>query len=103
MKTLSLVISLIGISTLFAVLILSHPLAINNQKELEKLLDNSKVQITGKAIKQTPYSITLDNNITLICESCPPCKNKEIQAIGTIKRYKNSTKIYVSVIKFLIN
>jgi len=99
MRKASFAIALAGISILFAILLFSNPIQINNQEQLNKLLDNSKVQLNGKVIKQTSYSISLDNNITIICKSCPPCKNQDIQATGIIKRYKNDTKIYLSTIK----
>jgi hypothetical protein len=39
--------------------------------------------------------IKLDNNITLVCTSCPNLKNQTIRVLGTVQKYLNQSEIEV--------
>lgn len=104
LRKLSLITTILGILALFLILNLSSPIEVNSPEQLSKLTPNQKVTTTGEVISERVlYAqtklIKLNNSIELVCDSCPACKNKTIQAIGTAEQYENKTQISVSKIK----
>ena len=93
MRKWQFIISVVGI---FVLLILTMELpvkSINSQKDLEKLVDNQKVELSGRVIKESQWGtsllLTLDNKVQLIC-NCPKSKiyqNKNISALGLVSSF----------------
>jgi hypothetical protein len=100
MRKIAFIIAISGIFFLFLILAFSKPLAVYNSSDLSKLTDNTKVSTTGKVISErilygTTKLLKLDNNIELVCSSCPSYANKTIQVIGTAEKYLNKTQVQV--------
>jgi len=95
MRRLSFLIAIIGIFSLCFYTFFSVPLEISDQKQIKYLLDNQKVLIKGKVVRENVYEdriiLTLNNNLSLSCEFCiPPYKNNNITAIAIYDNfYKN--------------
>ena len=99
MKIVALAITLIGILILLILLNLSSPLLSDNSS-IQNQIDNTKVQIQGKVIQERilyeqTKLIKLDNNIEVLCTSCPNYLNKNITVIGITEKYQNKTQIKV--------
>jgi len=105
MKKLSFLITLIGILILLIMMQFSSPIQVNSQTELENLIDNQKVQTSGKVIDEKIYenskTLVLDNKIEVICNSCPSYFNKNIIVSGILDNYNNKNKIIALKIKLL--
>lgn len=101
MKKLSFAIALLGIFMLLILLNILSPVAVNNSSDLSKLIENTKVQATGKIISErTLYAntklINLDNNIEIICIGCQNYLNQTIKVVGITdkyEKYENKTQI----------
>ena len=98
MKILALSISLLGILILIIMLNLSNPIIVDNSSQLKDLQDYTKIQTQGKVISErTLYENTklliLDNNIEIICNSCPSYINRTLHIIGTTETYINRTQV----------
>ncbi|MEK6910870.1 MAG: hypothetical protein AABW82_03785 [Nanoarchaeota archaeon] len=105
MNKLSLFLTLLGILTLILILNLSKPIEINSQEELKGLIQNQKVQVSGKVIEQKDYNkitfLTLNNNLTLTYSGSHfNFLEKNIQATGTYDDF-NYPKIKVLKIKII--
>ena len=104
MRVIVLSLTLIGIFTLILIYLFSTPLEIKNQRQLNKLLDNQKIKISGKVISEKNYQnyklIILDKKLSLECKN--PCKsylNKSIETVAVIDKYNNRTYIKIKSIK----
>ena len=100
MRKLAFMIAILGIAVLLYMLVSSNPTKISSPKELGALVDNSLVQTTGKVISErvlygTTKLLKLDNDIELVCTSCPAYLNRTIQILGTTEKYLNKTQISV--------
>ncbi len=99
LKPLSLIMTLVGILFLVVLLNFTSPIQINSEKELSSLQSNQKVLVHGRIISERTYDnlkiLKLDNNITLVCSSCPPIKNQTLSILGTIQVYNNETEIKI--------
>jgi len=98
LKKVTLTITLLGIFTLLILLNFSAPIVVDNSSSLSSLEDNTKVQIQGKVISErTLYErtklIKLDNNIEIICNSCPDYLNQTIEVVGITETYENRTQV----------
>jgi len=98
LKRICLIITLAGIFTLLILLNFSAPIVVDNSSSLSSLEDNTKVQTTGKVISErTLYEqtklIKLENNIEIICNSCPNYLNQTINVIGITETYENRTQV----------
>lgn len=69
MKNITLILTIICLSVLLTLLLFSPAIKLNNFNELSSLIQNQKVQVSGKVIDQKDYNkisiLKLDNNITL--------------------------------------
>jgi hypothetical protein len=104
LKRICLIITLAGIFTLLILLNFSAPIIVDNYPNLEKLTDNTKVQIHGKVISErilyeTTKLIKLNNSMEIICNSCPNYLNQTINVIGTTETYGNKTQVNALKIK----
>ncbi len=104
LRKLSLIITMVGILSLFLILSLSKPIEVDSPSELSKLTANQKVQTVGKVVSERALYektklILLDNSIELICDDCPPYSNKTVQALGITEIYQNKTQLSVLRIK----
>jgi len=99
MRRFAFIITIMGLSLLIFLLLFTTPTTISSNQQLENLQENQKILTTGKVIKEMPYYndkfLTLDNNIELICESCPSFLNKNITAIGIVETYTGKPKIKI--------
>lgn len=95
LKQISFILAIAGIATLIVIMNVSPAIKITSQENLSSLRENQKVIVSGKVIRQNPYYITLDNNISLFCESCPSFRNKNISSEGIISVYKGKTQVSV--------
>jgi hypothetical protein len=99
LKPLSLIMTLAGILFLVVLLNFTSPIQINSEKELSSLQSNQKVLVYGRIISERTYDnlkiLKLDNNITLVCSSCPSIKNQTLSILGTIQVYNNETEIKI--------
>lgn len=91
-----LIISILGILVLLSIPFVIKPKQISSYSDLK---ENSYVQITGKIISIKTYPnyddfsiITLDKNITLIC-NCKFPINTTIKAQGKVEIYNNKLQI----------
>ena len=93
LKTISLLISLAGISLLFFLAYFLPPQQVNSYSELK---ENSFVQTSGKVISERNFSdfsiIKLDNDITITC-NCQGFINKTIDAEGKVTAYEGELQI----------
>lgn len=104
MRRLSFIITIIGIFILLILMNFSSPKSITSPEELNTLVDNSPVQVQGQVISERilygkTKLIKIDNNIEIICNSCPVYLNKSISVIGTSEKYENKTQIIALKIK----
>jgi len=97
--------TLSGILILLIIMQFSSPIRVSSQTELESLVDNQKVQTSGKVIDEKIYenskTLILDNKIEIICNSCPSYFNKNIIVSGVLDNYNNKNKIIALKIKLL--
>ena len=98
MRRLAFAITIIGIFVLIILLNLSSPLVVDSSSSLSKLVDNSKVQVTGRVISERilyedTNLLKLDNNIEVLCQACPTYINRTLQVIGTSETYINRTQV----------
>jgi hypothetical protein len=101
---LALAITLIGILGLLVMMHVLPPVPVGDSADLSKLTPNEQVITTGKVISErtiyeTTKLIKLDNNIELVCDSCPSYANKTVRALGTMEEYLNKTQISILKIK----
>jgi len=101
MRRISFVLAILGILILLVILVSQKPISISSYEELANLTANSKIITSGFVIQQTSYSIKLDNNLSLYCNNCPSCKNKNVSIIGIIEDYNNKKEINVLKIKII--
>lgn len=104
MRRLSFIVTLTGIFILLILINFSSPKTITGPQQLEKLTDYTKVQTSGRVISERilydeTKLIKIDNNIEIICNSCPVYLNKSISVIGTSEKYENKTQIVALKIK----
>lgn len=89
----SLIISFVGIFLLLFLTTLK-PKEVGNYNELEL---NERVKTQGKIIEIKNYDnffiISLDNNITITCNSCQLKENQTIEAEGKVTDYKKQLQI----------
>lgn len=88
MKNTTIILTLICLSILLTLLLFSPAIKINNFNELKSLIQNQKVQLSGKIIEQKDYDkitiLKLDNNITLTySDNYINLLNKNIEVTGT--------------------
>ena len=99
LKLISLIIALLGLSSLFLLAYFLHPQQISTLQELK---ENSYVQAQGKVISERTYAdfsiIKLDNNLTITC-NCKGFINKTIEVEGKVESYENTLQIKAYKIK----
>ena len=97
MKKASIVIAVIGIFILLIMLNFSQPIQVNSQKDISILIENSKVQTKGKVMSEKQIGnekfLNLDNNLEIICRTCPSYLGQIIYIEGIIEKYQNKTQI----------
>lgn len=103
MKKKALFLTLLGILALILFLNYTKLIKIHSQEELKPLIQNQKVQFSGKVIQQKDYNkitfLTLSNNITLLYSGQHfNFINREIKGRGTYDDY-NYPKIKVLELK----
>ena len=96
MRRYAFILSLIGIFILLLIMLNSKPIIIYSSKELSNYQDNQKLLISGKVIKQTFSSLTLENNFSLTCDSsCPTYLNKNISALVLLDSFNNKKQLKI--------
>tara|TARA_Y100000310_G_C20464182_1_gene706808 strand:- start:304 stop:621 length:318 start_codon:yes stop_codon:yes gene_type:complete len=90
---LSLIISFLGVFSLFLISTILQPKQVNSYQDL-KLNQKVITQSTIKEIKTfNKFSIiTLDNNITITC-NCKFKEKEQIEVEGKVTSYKNQLQI----------
>jgi len=105
MKKLSFIITLLGILILLVIMQFSSSIQVNSPSELENLIDNQKLVVSGKVIEEKIYekskTLILDNKIEVVCNNCPSYFNKNIIVSGISDNYNNKNKIIALKIKLL--
>jgi len=101
MKSIALIVTLLGIISLLSLFYILPLKIINSQEELIYLQDNQKVQVKGKVIEEKFYEnlriLVLNNNLTLKC-ACPLTeiyKDKTLQATAILDSYSNKKQLTV--------
>ena len=83
----------------------SSSIQVNSPSELENLIDNQKLVVSGKVIEEKIYekskTLILDNKIEVVCNNCPSYFNKNIIVSGISDNYNNKNKIIALKIKLL--
>ena len=100
LKELALITSLLGILILIILTLLSRPLQISSQAQLDNLTENQKVIITSKVVKesQTEFSKTiyLENRLRVYSDpKTPSYQNQNVRIIAKVEKYndKNSLQL----------
>jgi len=102
MKKLSFIITVLGIFSLFLLNSFLPPKQISSPIELSSLIQNQKLLIQGRVIKETYNKnskiLHLDNNMTLQCDKfCPSLQNRSLESIAILEKYDN--KNYLKILK----
>ena len=97
MKKITLIITFLGIFALLILLNFSPPIQVSSQKEISRLIDNSKVQTQGRVIGERQIEnakiLKLDNSIEVLCQSCSSQINRTLSIVGVVESYQNKTQI----------
>ena len=98
LKEIALITSLLGILILIIITLLSKPLQISSQTQLDNLTENQRVIITSKVVKesQTPFSKTiyLENKLRVYSDpETPSYRNQNVKVIAKVEKYNNKNSL----------
>src|SRR3989339_1356183 len=105
LKTISLILTLLGLFLILLIYLFSSPIQISSLSQLEKQQENQKVLVSGYVIKETYQTkdkiLLLDNRIEALCSlPCPDYLYKNITIQGN---YDTFIKPRVIASKIKIN
>ena len=98
MRRWAFIIAILGMFVLLVLMNFSGK-EIGSYSELEELEINQKVYLSGKVVSERAAGekiiLTLDKNITLICDCDWSFKDKEISVVGIVGEYENRKQVQV--------
>lgn len=97
MKTLSLILAILGLLSLLLILIYQKPLSINSPEQLTNIIPNQLIQTQGYVIEEkytkTNKILVLNNNLEIICDkSCPTYLYRNISVLGVYDDFYKKIK-----------
>lgn len=95
MRRLSFIIAIVFLAVLTIMLYAQKQVQITHQDNLTNLLQNQKLLIQGKVIKQTSSAIYLSNSLILSCDNCPSYLNQNITAEAILETWTGKPIIKV--------
>ncbi|MBI2451622.1 hypothetical protein HYV50_00925 [Candidatus Pacearchaeota archaeon] len=99
MRKIAFVIMIVGMFLMFVLLNSSYE-EIIDIRDLDNLITNKRVEISGKVVEEKNsygenFILVLDNGFELICECSRIYRGKEIRVLGKVESYKDKKRIRV--------